>query len=76
MYYLLANTGPMAGSRYNLTEEEYLLGRDPHDCQIPIRDVPAVSRKHARLVRQGSDYAIEDLGSRNHTFLNSDVQWL
>jgi sigma-B regulation protein RsbU (phosphoserine phosphatase) len=76
MYYLLANTGPMAGSRFDLTEDEYLLGRDPHDCQIPIRDVPAVSRKHARLVRQGNGYAVEDAGSRNGTFVNEDTEKL
>jgi serine phosphatase RsbU (regulator of sigma subunit) len=76
MYYLLANTGPMAGSRFELTEGEYLLGRDPHDCQIVIRDVPAVSRKHARLVRQGNGYAVEDAGSRNGTFVNEDAEKL
>ena len=76
MYYLLANTGPMAGSRFDLTEAEYLVGRDPHECQIPIRDVPAVSRKHARLLRQGDSYAVEDLGSRNHTFLNEESEWI
>ena len=76
MYYLLANTGPMSGSRFNLTENEYVMGRDPHECQIPIRDVPAVSRKHARLVRQGNSYAVEDLGSRNHTYLNEETDWI
>ena len=74
MYYLLANTGPMAGSRFDLTEGEVLLGRDPHDCQIVIRDVPAVSRKHARLVRQGNGYAVEDAGSRNGTFVNEETE--
>ncbi len=76
MYYLLANTGPMAGSRFELTKDEYLLGRDPHDCEIPIRDVPAVSRKHARLVRQGNGYAVEDAGSRNGTFVNEETEKL
>lgn len=77
MYYLLANTGPVAGTRTDLTKEEYVIGRDPHDCEIVIRDVPAVSRKHARLVRQASGgYAVEDLGSRNHTFLNEETDWI
>lgn len=74
MYYLLVNSGPMAGSRFDLTESEYLLGRDPHDCQIVIRDVPAVSRRHARLVRQGDGYAVEDAGSRNGTFVNDESE--
>ena len=76
MFYLLVNTGPMAGSRFDLTEGEYLLGRDPHDCQIVIREVPAVSRKHARLVKQGQGYAVEDAGSRNGTFVNEEPEKL
>lgn len=74
MYYLIANTGPQAGHRFDLTDSEYLLGRDPAECQIVIRDVPAVSRRHARLVRQGNTYAIEDAGSRNGTFLNDESE--
>ena len=29
-----------------------------------------ISRRHARIARSGSGYALEDLGSRNGTFLN------
>lgn len=75
MFHLVANSGPSAGTRFELTKGEYVLGRDPQ-CEIIIRDVPAVSRKHARIIKQGSGYAVEDLGSRNHTFLNSETDWL
>lgn len=75
MFHLVTNSGPSAGTRFDLTKNEYLLGRDPQ-CEIIIRDVPAVSRKHARLVKQGNGYAIEDLGSRNHTYLNDESDWI
>src|SRR5204862_5053405 len=39
------------------------------DCEVPI-DVPAVSRRHAAIVRERGRYFVEDLQSRNGTFLN------
>src|SRR4051812_29150174 len=74
MFYLLANSGPAQGTRYELVEGEYVLGRDPSECQIVIKDVPAVSRKHARLFKSGNGYAVEDLKSRNRTFLNGEPE--
>src|SRR5688500_11935842 len=72
MFHLLAMSGPSQGTRYDLVDGEYVLGRDPSECQIPIKDVPAVSRKHARLFKSGNSYAVEDLKSRNKTFLNGE----
>jgi hypothetical protein len=43
------------------------VGRDP-TVEIPMRE-PTVSRHHARLVAEGADIAIEDLGSRGGTRL-------
>jgi serine phosphatase RsbU (regulator of sigma subunit) len=71
MYYLQAINGPQAGKRYELTGDKYILGRHP-DCQIQI-EVGAVSRNHCQLVRDGTGYALEDLGSRNGTFLNDEA---
>jgi len=70
MYYLSANNGPQTGRRYELKNDVYVMGRHP-DCHIVI-DVGAVSRNHCQLVREGSDYYLEDLGSRNGTFLNDE----
>ncbi len=72
MFNLLVTSGPSQGSRYDLVDGEYLLGRDPSECQIVIKDVPAVSRKHARLFKSGNSYAVEDLKSRNRTYLNGE----
>ena len=70
MYYLVANDGPQAGKRYDLSADKYVLGRHP-DCQIVI-DVGAASRNHAAISREGAGYAIADLGSRNGTFINNE----
>ncbi|MBN2171759.1 MAG: SpoIIE family protein phosphatase [Candidatus Krumholzibacteriota bacterium] len=43
------------------------IGRS-HSCDL-ILDDPAVSRRHARLFREGGEWWIEDLGSRNGTFV-------
>ena len=74
MFQLVATSGPSQGTRYELVDGEYVLGRDPSECQIVIKDVPAVSRKHARLFKSGSGYAVEDLKSRNRTFLNAEPE--
>src|SRR6478736_5357646 len=70
MYYIVANNGPQAGQKYELKGDKYVLGRHP-DCQIVI-EVGAVSRNHCQIVREGSDYKLEDLNSRNGTFLNEE----
>jgi pSer/pThr/pTyr-binding forkhead associated (FHA) protein len=38
---------------------------------IALRD-PSVSAKHARIVRGADGFTIEDLGSRNGTYVNSE----
>ncbi len=73
MFHLLVTNGPSQGKSYELVDGEYVLGRDPIECQIPIKDVPAVSRRHARLFKSGNSYAVEDLKSRNKTYLNDEV---
>jgi serine phosphatase RsbU (regulator of sigma subunit)/pSer/pThr/pTyr-binding forkhead associated (FHA) protein len=57
--------------RVELTGDSYTIGRH-RDCQV-ILDNDAVSRHHARIVRQGDTYFLEDLGSRNRTYLNGNL---
>ena len=71
MFYLLANNGPQAGKRYELKGDKCILGRHP-DCHVWI-EVGAVSRNHCQIIRDGSNYQLEDLGSRNGTFLNDET---
>jgi serine phosphatase RsbU (regulator of sigma subunit)/pSer/pThr/pTyr-binding forkhead associated (FHA) protein len=53
-----------------LTADLMVIGRDEGGCQIVIPH-HAVSRKHAQIVRDKGQYFIEDLKSRNKTFVNS-----
>ena len=66
------------GTRYSLllgSEEiplrsgENVIGRDPHDT-IVIHS-PDVSRHHAKLTLAGRTITLEDLGSKNGTFLGT-----
>ena len=52
---------------FALAEGESVLGRDP-SVQVLV-DVPGVSRRHARIRVRGADAAVEDLGSKNGTFI-------
>ncbi|MCP4444496.1 MAG: FHA domain-containing protein [Myxococcales bacterium] len=65
---LLFEAGPNAGRRYKLGGGDYIIGRRS-DCQIFVPDM-RVSRQHARVVRDGNGWAIEDLGSNNGTFVD------
>jgi phosphoserine phosphatase RsbU/P len=49
-------------------EDEVVLGRHP-ECRVQL-DSNMVSRKHARVVREGKRHYIEDLGSGNGTTVN------
>ena len=53
-----------------LTKGENVLGRDP-DLPVCI-DHPQVSRRHARLVLKGRRATLEDLGSKNGTFVREE----
>ena len=50
-----------------LAEGENVLGRDP--LSFVCVDVASVSRHHARIVVEGEVATLEDLGSKNGTFL-------
>jgi serine phosphatase RsbU (regulator of sigma subunit) len=55
-------------STHDLSLDETVIGRLP-ECQIQI-DSNMVSRKHARILRDGDQYLVEDLGSGNGTTVN------
>ncbi len=55
----------IADEDFTLREGENVVGRD-WDAAVRI-DAPSMSRKHARIVVEGSHATIEDLGSKNGT---------
>jgi hypothetical protein len=65
---LIMQQGPLDGFSFPLSEGDIRIGRDSkNDITIPHS---GVSSSHARLVRQGDAYQLEDLDSTNGTFVN------
>ena len=65
---LWVNQGKNEGQRFLLDKEKIILGRNP-DCDM-VLEVGAVSRRHARIRHIDGLWYIEDLKSRNGTFLD------
>lgn len=61
--------GSSTGQAFPLDGESLVIGRDAEQCQIAIPNT-AVSRKHAVITRANGRFLIDDLGSRNGTFVN------
>ena len=57
------------GRRFVLQQHENVIGRDP--ASAVWLDVPGISRRHARIVIDGDQAVLEDLGSKNGTALGS-----
>ncbi len=57
-------------TEYELTEGQTLVGRQP-SCPISIGE-PRVSGRHAIIHEEGGVFALEDVGSRNGTFVNEE----
>jgi pSer/pThr/pTyr-binding forkhead associated (FHA) protein len=61
--------GPLKGEILEFSEDEILIGRHP-DCHLSFpRDLDIISRKHARIVREGNRFKIVDQ-STNGTYVN------
>ena len=58
-----------ANGRATLGEGVHVLGRDP-DLEIFL-DSPGISRRHAAIRIAGNDATVEDLGSKNGTYVAS-----
>lgn len=67
---LVAQSGPLNGQRWAL-RDSMLIGRD-FSCDIVIPD-RQVSRHHARFTQSSNGIFIEDLGSKNGTYLNGSL---
>jgi len=65
---LVARDGPLKGSVFPLVDVEFSVGRNPSN-RIAVSD-PSLSRQHCVITRQGDQFEIRDLDSRNGTFVN------
>jgi pSer/pThr/pTyr-binding forkhead associated (FHA) protein len=66
---LIAEQGPLEGQRWNLANE-LTIGR-AEDCDIQIID-RQVSRYHARVGYEEREVVLEDLGSKNGTYIEGE----
>ena len=65
--------GPLKGEIQELSDAEIVIGRHP-DCQVQFpKDVVTLSRRHARIVREGNRFKLVDQ-STNGTFVNGKKQ--
>jgi len=65
---LMVRSGPQAGQRFVLNASLTKLGRHP-DSEISLDDI-SVSRRHAEIERQSTEYVLRDVGSMNGTYVN------
>jgi Nif-specific regulatory protein len=65
---LEAVAGPLKGNSIPLSDDEVSVGREPSN-QISLLDA-AVSRRHCVITHNAGQFKIQDLNSRNSTFVN------
>jgi len=65
---LVVQEGQLAGKRWPLGKPVLTVGRG-EECDVVLPD-RQVSRNHLRIVRDEMGYAVEDLGSKNGTYVN------
>lgn len=78
---VIEGTNELSSPAYSLQKDENLVGRrDPMSNIFPEVDLSKydpqtkISRRHARIWRDGVNFLVEDLGSSNGTILTSRVQ--
>ena len=65
---LEAIAGPLKGNSIALADDEVSVGREPSNT-VSLLDA-SVSRRHCLIKRNGGGFKIQDLNSRNSTFVN------
>jgi two-component system cell cycle response regulator len=68
--YLVVMAGSNVGEMYKLEKDPFIIGRgDKADLRL-LDD--GISRDHARIVKDGGQLALEDMGSTNGTYCNGE----
>ncbi|NOY42674.1 MAG: SpoIIE family protein phosphatase [Planctomycetes bacterium] len=61
--------GGEPGKEFDLEGRRWVIGRSP-ECDV-VLDVAAVSRRHVILTDENGQFFVQDLGSRNGTYINN-----
>ena len=67
---LIVMSGKDLARKYTISTSEVIIGRSS-DANIVIKE-HNISRRHAKIIVKGNKVIIEDLGSTNGTFVNSE----
>jgi len=59
------------GETTKITDYPAVLGRSSH-CDVVIEGNPTIGRRHLLITRIEDGVFLEDLGSRNHTYINGE----
>ncbi|MGH2593987.1 MAG: FHA domain-containing protein [Anaerolineae bacterium] len=65
---LVVQEGQLAGRRWPMDKPSITIGRG-EECEIVLPD-RQVSRMHVRILREVDGFYVEDLGSKNGTYIN------
>lgn len=64
---LVGMSEPYRDCAYPIAKDEFLIGRSP-ECDM-VLEATTISARHARIVRRGDQYELQDLQSTNGTFV-------
>ena len=67
---LLMREGELAGERWTVKSDEFLIGRGS-DCDLVLPE-RQVSRHHVKILRENGRFSLQDLDSKNGTYLNGE----
>jgi hypothetical protein len=67
---LVGRNGEYQGNEFFIKGDDFLIGR-AFECHLMLND-EMISGQHARIVRSGEHYEVQDLGSTNGTFVNGE----
>jgi pSer/pThr/pTyr-binding forkhead associated (FHA) protein len=68
---LIVIKGPNTGDKFFINKPEFTIGRNT-ESDLFLDDI-TVSRKHASIIKEGSDFRIKDSGSLNGSYLNGKI---
>ena len=67
---LLTLQGPAGPLQFTVHQPEFIIGKNGTQADGAMPFAPTVSRIHCKILQKPDGFVIEDLGSKNHTWVN------